>query len=271
MASISIITINYNNDKGLERTIKSVVDQTSTDFEYLIVDGGSTDTSVQIIKSHVDRIAWWVSEKDKGIYNAMNKGIERSTGEYLLFLNSGDFFNDEKVIADLHRAIAKYEHYKIIYGNIEFRDPTGHGQVYKFPEKLTLDYFLEHSIPHPSTLIHKSLFHEFGGYDESLKIVADWSFFFKVIILHSAEYKQIDRNVAVFITDGISSQSENNSLIAEERQQVIRSLLPPAMLEFIDKKNSFERYYHKYRIEKIDRLVKKTKNVLGIVSKKHTQ
>ena len=94
----SIITINYNNADGLRRTIESVVSQTYADYEYLIIDGGSTDGSVNAIKEYEDKISYWVSEKDGGIYNAMNKGVKVAHGEYLIFMNSGDVFYNDRVI-----------------------------------------------------------------------------------------------------------------------------------------------------------------------------
>ena len=87
---LSIITINYNNLEGLKRTVESVINQTSKEFEYIVIDGGSNDGSGAYIESKSEHIDYWVSEPDKGIYNAMNKGIAKASGEYLLFLNSGD-------------------------------------------------------------------------------------------------------------------------------------------------------------------------------------
>ena len=95
----SIITINYNNCEGLRRTIESVVNQTCHDFEYIIIDGGSTDGSVDVIKQYADQIDYWVSEPDKGIYNAMNKGVAVAKGEYCLFLNSGDSLHNNSALA----------------------------------------------------------------------------------------------------------------------------------------------------------------------------
>ena len=98
---LSVITINYNNRDGLRKTIESVVNQTCKDFEYVIIDGGSTDGSVDVIKEYADRINYWVSEPDKGIYNAMNKGIDVAQGEYCLFLNSGDYLFDNYVLSEV--------------------------------------------------------------------------------------------------------------------------------------------------------------------------
>ena len=97
----SIITVNYNNYEGLRRTIKSVVCQTYKDYEYIIIDGGSTDGSAELIRQYTDHLTFWVSEPDKGIYNAMNKGVAHANGEYLNFMNSGDCFYDENVLQTL--------------------------------------------------------------------------------------------------------------------------------------------------------------------------
>ena len=98
---LSVITINYNNRDGLRKTIESVVNQTCRDFEYIIIDGGSTDGSVDVIKQYADRIDYWVSEPDKGIYHAMNKGIAVAHGEYLNFMNSGDCFYESTVVENV--------------------------------------------------------------------------------------------------------------------------------------------------------------------------
>ncbi len=101
---LSIITVNYNNLEGLKKTVKSVVDQTWSEFEYLIIDGGSTDGCLEYIKIKENEIDFWISEPDKGVYHAMNKGIQKATGEYVIFLNSGDHFYKKNVLQ-------KYNHY----------------------------------------------------------------------------------------------------------------------------------------------------------------
>ena len=98
MKQISIITINYNNASGLEKTIRSVVEQTYNEYEYIIIDGASSDKSKEVIQEYQRYIDFWCSEKDSGIYNAMNKGIQKASGEYLLFLNSGDVLNNSAVL-----------------------------------------------------------------------------------------------------------------------------------------------------------------------------
>src|SRR6478735_1115877 len=111
---LSIITINYNNLQGLQKTIESVVSQSFKDFEYIIIDGGSTDGSKVLIEKYSESITYWVSEKDNGIYPAMNKGIQVANGEYLLFLNSGDWFYENTTLS---MAIPMLRPFDIVYGN----------------------------------------------------------------------------------------------------------------------------------------------------------
>ena len=121
---LSIITINYNNAQGLEKTIRSVLNQTNTQFEHVIVDGASIDNAVEIIRQYeIDATARgikvvWLSEKDKGIYNAMNKGIKMASGEYIQILNSGDCLAADTVVAVMYSALKEKEYPEILYGNM---------------------------------------------------------------------------------------------------------------------------------------------------------
>ena len=114
MKPISIITINYNNASGLEKTIRSVVEQTYNEYEYIIIDGASLDKSKEVIQEYQRYIDFWCSEKDSGIYNAMNKGIQKASGEYLLFLNSGDVLHNSAVLAAIHGFLSVQD---ILYGD----------------------------------------------------------------------------------------------------------------------------------------------------------
>ena len=155
----SIVTINYNNAEGLRRTIQSVVSQTYADYEYLIIDGGSTDGSVDIIKEYENKISYWVSEKDGGIYNAMNKGVKASNGEYLIFMNSGDVFYRDKVLEDIQSTNKTDD---IIVGKV-FTD-KGEEFLYQ-PNQPTMYFFYSSTIPHQGAFIKKWLLHKYP-YDE---------------------------------------------------------------------------------------------------------
>ena len=175
---VSIITINYNNKLGLQRTIDSVIIQTFKDFEWIIIDGGSTDGSKELIEEYSKYITCWVSESDKGIYNAMNKGIQRAHGEYLHFLNSGDVFYSKDILYDIFY-IKSYNH-DILTGNIINNGKELRGIGY---QDISLNDFFYNSVFHPSSFIKRELFYTFGFYDENYKIVSDWKFFLKSIIL----------------------------------------------------------------------------------------
>ena len=101
MIKLTIITINFNHAEGLKRTIDSIVNQTFTDYEWIVVDGGSTDGSKELIEQYKDHFAWWCSEPDKGVYNAMNKGITHAMGEYINFMNSGDIFATPTILEEI--------------------------------------------------------------------------------------------------------------------------------------------------------------------------
>ena len=222
---LSIITINFNNAEGLRKTMKSVVDQTNQEYEYIVIDGGSSDTSKEVIMQYQEHISYWCSEKDTGIYNAMNKGLSKATGEYLLFLNSGDYLHDSLVLEDMLQLLFKED---IIYGDLLFMDSAGKGEVFKYPNVLNIDYFLERSLGHPASFIRRSLFQD-SLYSESFKIVSDWEFFVKKIVLEAVSYKHVERTISVFDTSGVSSQSLN--LCNKEREQVLLHFFPGMLLD----------------------------------------
>jgi len=216
---LSIITINYNNLEGLKRTVESVVNQTWQEFEYIIIDGGSTDGSAEYIETQSNHFDYWVSEPDKGIYNAMNKGIAKATGEYLLFLNSGDHLNDSAVLQKIHIHLKDKE---MVYFNI--REIRGNSMwVKKSPQEITFSHMFRFTIPHQSTFIRKSLFQRTGMYDENLKIVSDWKFFILAFSKFNATYIYIDDDFSTYYLDGISTHEHNLSQMLGEREYVFDS------------------------------------------------
>ena len=226
MNRLSIITINYNNRDGLKKTIESVVGQTLVDFEYVIIDGGSSDGSVDAIQEYADKIDYWVSEHDKGIYNAMNKGVKAAHGDYLLFLNSGDYLCDNKVIETLYSCQLDTD---FVCGNII----TDNGGGLKSPNKVTMNFFLNGTLPHPSSFIKRSLF-EIHPYDERYKISGDWEFFLYHLIVKNASYKHIELDVAVYDTNGISSITKKEERDKDLKKTCINNLLFPRVKEDYD-------------------------------------
>lgn len=214
---LSIITVNFNDKLGLQRTFDSVFNQTFQDFEYIVIDGGSTDGSKELIEKNSEKINHWVSEPDSGIYNAMNKGIAAAKGDYLLFLNSGDHFHAKNSLEIAAKYLGEED---IIYFDLEVISPET-TFIKKYPKKLDLLYFYEDSLPHPSTFIKKSAFERVGFYDENLKIVSDWKWFLLAICKFSCTYQNISETISSFYLDGISSHSESITKLKLERENVI--------------------------------------------------
>lgn len=219
MPKLSIITINYNNLNGLKRTVESVVNQTWSEFEHIVIDGGSTDGSSDYIESQSENFDYWVSEPDKGIYNAMNKGIAKATGEYLLFLNSGDHLHSNEVLEQNQKNLNLYD---IIYFNLYVVDGKS-TFVKTYPDSLSFSYFVADTLPHQATFIRATLFDKIGLYDESLIILSDWKFFMESIFKFNSSYLRIDGLLSTFYLDGISSDLKNRELLNKERDRVLNS------------------------------------------------
>ena len=250
---LSIITITYNNAEGLRRTIQSVQAQTFRDFEHIIVDGGSTDGSVEIIRQYADSEAirlegykairqekngkaddtlpnrpiasspnrheiCWISEKDRGVYDAQNKGIRLAHGEYCYFLNAGDTFCADDV---LERMFSPNRLLDILYGNEIIVD--GNGQRIGIARGVENPSFVDlynSCMKHQASFIRRSLFDKYGMYDADMRICSDFDWFFRVIAFHdevTLQYKDVD--IAYFENTGISYH--NPELCAKERQQIL--------------------------------------------------
>ena len=217
--SITIITVNFNNASGLQKTMKSVLEQTYQSIQYVVIDGASTDDSVQVIKGfeHHQNLQW-ISEPDSGIYNAMNKGIRQASGNYLLFINSGDVLEKSDVI---EHTVGQIQNNSAFVGCDLLLD-TDEGLVKKsHPEEIRFGYLISRTIFHPSTFIRRDLFDTYGLYNESNKIVSDWEFFFKTIGLHGESFQKIGYTLTRFDMTGISSNPENKQQIKDEKDRVI--------------------------------------------------
>ena len=242
---LSIITINRNNAAGLEKTLQSVASQSFKEFEYIIVDGNSTDGSVEMIKKYEPQFAHlkWVSEPDAGIYNAMNKGIRMALGDYIQILNSGDCLAADDVTERMLAALADLGEPSILYGNMVKCFPDGRRYVdngYGGQEVTFLLFYLG-TLNHDPTYIRRDLFDKYGYYDESLKIVSDWKWFMQAIIEGGEEPKYVDINVTLFDMTGISES--NAETIKVERETVLRQAYPAAVLaDYEHYADTIERY-----------------------------
>lgn len=229
---LSIITINYNNAEGLLKTIESVIDQTSKDFEYIIIDGGSNDGSIAIIKKYQHKITHWVSEPDQGIYHAMNKGIKAAKGEYCQFLNSGDTLVDREVVAKMLQIIPDSG---IVIGNMLKKLPNGKiiKDIGVGNNEITMFTLYKGSLNHSPAYIKRSLFEKYGFYDEKLKIVSDWKWYINAIIFEEQKVIYVDIDVSIFCLDGISTL--NIPLLKSERAKVLNELLPKSIIADYDR------------------------------------
>jgi len=250
---LSIITINYNNADGLRKTLASVASQTYRNIEHIIIDGGSTDGSVDVIREYekqntlllgrdgVGLTIKWLSEPDKGIYNAMNKGIRKVTGDYVQILNSGDMLAAEDVtermvfkLNELWNEQVNEDGAPILYGNMIKKDYTTGKILGKSREvEYSLRNYYSATMNHDCCYIRRGLFETYGLYDENLKIVSDWKWFLQAIGLGHVKPVYVDIDVTIFDASGISET--NLTLRNQERRQVLEELLPPAILADYDK------------------------------------
>lgn len=228
MPELSIITINLNNTAGLQKTFASVFDQSFKDFEYIVIDGGSSDGGKEIIENNSAKLSYWVSEKDKGVYNAMNKGIVKAKGEYLLFLNSGDYLAGKEVLEEL---MTLTDNKDIVYGDVLI-DREENPFIKVVPDTLVFSFFITDALPHQGVFFKKRLFTDLGLYNESLQIVADWEFSMNAICRFHASYKHAPVLVTVFNTEGICSREENYPLMDQEKREVLAKHYPAFLSDY---------------------------------------
>ena len=234
---LSIITVNRNNAEGLEKTILSVINQKFTDYEYIIIDGNSTDDSIEIINKYSEHISFWVSEPDSGIYNAMNKGIKKANGEYVIFMNSGDcFFNNyslEKIFS-----VEQIEDFLIgetIINWKYFKERT------RIPSKLTSYHLMTESVSHQATFIKRKLFDEIGYYDESLMICSDWKFVLIAFVKYNKSIKKLTETIALIDVNGISNSKKFLPKKRKEREDTLLTCFPQL----------YDDYKELYRIKRL--------------------
>lgn len=231
---LTIITINRNNAAGLEKTIRSVLDQTCTAFEYVLVDGASTDGSVDIIRQYAERFGdrmKWISEPDKGIYNAMNKGIGMASGDYIQILNSGDSLVSGQVVGKMYEALEQSGFPSILYGNMLKDMPEGkllRDRCFAGRD-ITLLGFIHGTLNHSPAYIRKSLFDQYGLYDESLRIVSDWKWYMQAIVLGKEKPVYVDIDITLFDMSGISET--NDALREKERRDCLAAMIPQQILK----------------------------------------
>ena len=256
---LSIITINRNNAEGLEKTLRSVAAQSFREFEYIVIDGASTDGSVEVIKKYEAQFAHlkWVSEPDRGIYNAMNKGLRMATGDYIQILNSGDCLASNDILERMLAALEEAGNPSILYGNMVKCFPDGRKMVDKCfaGQEITMLDMYTGTLNHDPAYIRRDLFEKYGYYDESLKIVSDWKWYMQAIILGDEKPQYVDLDVTLFDMTGISENADSKEMIRKERETVLKQLIPNVYLidyirfsEDIHMMQRIHRYPFAYRL-----------------------
>ena len=217
---LSIITINLNNCAGLQRTIDSVICQTYKDYEWIVVDGGSTDGSRELIEQNKHLFSWWCSEPDNGIYNAMNKGIKKANGEYLLFLNSADCLYNKDVLAKIDEEKHTAD---IIAGLAEGLDT--HRVLRHYDQDVLMHIFVS-TFDHQATFIRRKLL-ENRPYDEKLRMQSDWKFWLQAILYDNVNIEY--SNTIVVIQDPCGISNQQIELGKQERRKILNEVLPPLL------------------------------------------
>lgn len=218
---ISIITVNFNDKAGLEKTLQSSIRLTlppGAEKEIVVIDGASTDGSVDVLKKNSDKIAVWVSEKDNGIFHAMNKGVTRASGEFCIFMNAGDVFASDDVLEKIfgNPTPELLEADVITGGTFYFNSSDGNEEFGFPPKRLSLGYFYNKTLQHQSSFIRTGKLREFP-YDETLKITGDIKFWIQCLILNGGKYASTDVPVAKFDLSGVNARPEGAEEIEVRR------------------------------------------------------
>lgn len=228
---LSIITINYNDLAGLKNTVDSVMNQSWKEYEHIIIDGGSTDGSETYIEQNAQHFSYWVSERDKGIYNAMNKGIAKANGEYLLMLNAGDVLHNNEVLSKVFDKTNYTQ--DIIYGDV---DRESKGIVFTesiFPDKLTFGFLRNGMISHQAVFFKRNLHNIVGLYDETLRYAADWHFIILAVCKYNASYIHLNFKMAICSADGLTCNPSEFSSMQEEGRRVLEKEFPAFVDDYL--------------------------------------
>lgn len=241
---ISVITVCYNSSETIKEAIESVINQTYNNIEYIVVDGLSTDGTQDIIKSYGDKISKFVSEKDKGLYDAMNKGIKLATGDVVGILNSDDFFKDKNVLKTIADAFVKGKT-DSVYGDVVIVDPQKKNRIIRYYSSKNFkvnDFNRGIMPPHPSVFIKRHLFEKYGYYDLDFKICADFDFLLRLFFIHKINIQYLPLVTTIMKSGGLSNQSlfTKYTIYQEMKRSIIKNGLEFSIFKYLSK------YYSKF-------------------------
>lgn len=229
---VSIITITYNNLDGLKKTRESIISQTYGDYEWIVIDGGSTDGTKEFLQEHADEMSYWCSEKDKGVYNAQNKGTSQASGDYCIYMNAGDTFYDKEV---LEKVFSEVHEEEILYGDWAQVFPDGKKRYIEPSDSVDYAFFFVDNICHQAMFIKTSLLKE-SPYDETYRLYADWAKWTE-FAYKGKTFKYIHQRICYFMMDGMSAENEENN--EKERKRVIEECYPGSLKSMMLKWKEF--------------------------------
>lgn len=237
--TFTVITVSYNNSATIEDTIQSVLSQTYPHVEYLVVDGNSTDDTVSRLKKYGSRITRWISEPDRGIYHAMNKGIRMASGNFIGFLNADDFFADSHVLENLAGTLSRNPQALAAYGDLAYVEESDPGKIVRYWKSGTYEFenFLNGWMPpHPTFYLHKKCFEEFGLFrDEDLVSAADYELMLRMLYKHRIHTVYNPHLMVRMRVGGVSNRNLKNRARANREDQKAWKMngLKPGILTFI--------------------------------------
>ena len=214
--TISIITVVYNGEDFIEDAIKSVLNQTYKNIEYIIIDGKSTDNTLNIVKKHEDKISKIISEKDNGLYDAMNKGIKLATGDIIGIINSDDFFSYKNLFEDIINTFSR-DDVDIVYSDLVYVDPKNTDKTIRYwKSKKQKPFKTGWHPPHPTMFVKKSFYEKYGYFDTDFKIAADYELMLRFIEKHEAKLFYLPKTVVKMRIGGVSNKNIKNIIYANK-------------------------------------------------------
>jgi glycosyltransferase involved in cell wall biosynthesis len=220
---ISIITISFNSQKTIRRTIKSVIAQKYKNYEYIIIDGGSTDNTIKIINEYKKYISVFVSEVDKGIYDAINKGIKKSTGSVVSILHSDDIFYESETTQKIMSYFNSDLKLDCLIGSTMIKKNNSKKIIRSYKANFFKKWmlYLGFSPPHPSTIFSNKIYQKFGLYNDKYIIAGDFEFFVRIFLKKKILFKIVDKNFVLMNSGGKSSESLKSNFISSH--EIIKS------------------------------------------------
>lgn len=230
---ISIITVCFNAKDTIEDTFLSIFAQSYKDFELIVIDGGSVDGTLDIINKHRDKISYFISEPDRGLYDAMNKGIKAASGDFLFFLNANDIFFDSGVLTKVALALTNNPDKKFLFGDVEYiSEDKQSSKIVSFRATKTEFSLIYNNICHQGIFYHQSLFEKFGLYSNEYQIYADWDFNIKCLVQNRVSAMYLPIVISKFQMGGACSDAKAIKNCREEKKLLIKKYYPKYIFVF---------------------------------------